>query len=54
MGNIHKQFGGSGLAGSMLSLDGIDCNIAYATGMENEDLVRDSNNNLGKIGRAHV
>ena len=47
MGNIHKQFGGSGLAGSMLSLDGIDCNIAYATGMENEDLVRDSNNNLG-------
>ena len=47
MGNIHKQFGGSGLAGSMLSLDGIDCNIAYATGMENEDLTRDSNNNLG-------
>ena len=29
MVNIHKQFGGTGL-GSMLSLDGIDCNNVYA------------------------
>ena len=35
MVNIHKQFGGTGL-GSMLSLDGIDCNNAYAGEAEEE------------------
>lgn len=34
MANIHKQFGGTDL-GSMLSLDGIDCNTAYNN--QNED-----------------
>lgn len=35
MVNIHKQFGGTGL-GSMLSLDGIDCNAVYASEVEEE------------------
>ena len=36
MANIHKQFGGTDL-GSMLSLDGIDCNTAYNNQNEDEN-----------------
>ena len=37
MGNIHKQFGGSGLVGSMLSLDGIDCSAVYPNDLDSSN-----------------